>query len=222
QGGNWMWPYLSIAWRLLGDSRWEWLEGDPSFIGVYDLSGALPDLDALAERLRALHLTTHPPLDQTLRGGTQTEGDLLARIEPEIRRLRQAIVEAVDSHVAQLPPFRPGHPLLVQQRSPIRFSGSWSVRLCGGGRHVEHFHPAGWISSALYIALPGEAERGPGDAGWLTLGEVTELNLDLAPIRKIEPRPGQLVLFPSTMWHGTRPFVAGERLTVAFDVKRPV
>jgi len=43
----------------------------------------------------------------------------------------------------------------------------------------------------------------------------------LPPIRTIEPKPGRLVLFPSTMWHGTRPFDAGERLTVAFDVKRP-
>ncbi|HYD23379.1 MAG TPA: putative 2OG-Fe(II) oxygenase [Croceibacterium sp.] len=40
-------------------------------------------------------------------------------------------------------------------------------------------------------------------------------------MRTIEPRPGRLVLFPSAMWHGTRPFPAGERLTVAFDVARP-
>jgi hypothetical protein len=29
------------------------------------------------------------------------------------------------------------------------------------------------------------------------------------------------VLFPSTMWHSTYPFEAGERLTIAFDIKRP-
>ncbi len=22
-------PYLALAWRLIGDVRWEWLEGDP-------------------------------------------------------------------------------------------------------------------------------------------------------------------------------------------------
>jgi hypothetical protein len=82
-------------------------------------------------------------------------------------------------------------------------------------------HPAGWLSSALYVVLPPESERGAGEAGWLSLGEATELGLPLPPIRLVEPKPGQLVLFPSTMWHGTRPFTAGERLTVAFDVKRP-
>jgi tetratricopeptide (TPR) repeat protein len=217
---NQIWPYLSIAWRLLGDPRWEWLEGDPRFIGVYDIAGSLPPLDALAERLRALHRTTHQPLDQSVRGGTQTEGQLFSRIEPEIRALRQAVAEAVERHVAQLPPAQPGHPLLAQRRAPIRFSGSWSVRLAGGGRHVDHVHSAGWISSALYIALPDDAERGEGQAGWLSLGEANELGVDLAPIRLVEPKPGRLVLFPSTMWHGTRPFEAGERLAVAFDVKR--
>jgi tetratricopeptide (TPR) repeat protein len=218
---NNIWPYLSLAWRLLGDPRWDWLEGDPRFIGVYDISEGLPPLGHLAERLRALHRRVRHPFDQSLRGGTQTEGHLFPRIEPEIRMLRQAVVQAVERHVAQLPPPRNGHPLLVQQRSPIRFSGSWSVRLSGGGRHVEHVHPAGWISSALYITVPDAEDLGTGQAGWLSLGEATELGIDLPPIRLVEPKPGRLVLFPSTMWHGTRPFGAGERLTVAFDVKRP-
>jgi hypothetical protein len=41
--------------------------------------------------------------------------------------------------------------------------------------------------------------------------------LDLAPLKIVEPRAGGLILFPSYLYHGTRPFCAGERLTVAFD-----
>ncbi len=37
-----------------------------------------------------------------------------------------------------------------------------------------------------------------------------------------QAQAGHLVLFPSTMWHGTTLFVAGERLTVAFDVRSGV
>jgi tetratricopeptide (TPR) repeat protein len=216
-----IWPYLSIAWRLTGDSRWEWLEGDPRFIGVYDIADRMPPLDLLAAHLRGLHRTHHRPLHQSLRGGTQTEGHLFQRIDPQIRMLRQAVAEAVETHVAQLPPPRAGHPLLIERRAPIGFSGAWSVRLSGGGRHVDHVHLGAWFSSALYIALPAAAEAGGGEAGWLSLGEAGAVGVDLPPIRLIEPRPGRLVLFPSTMWHGTRPFGAGERLTVAFDVKRP-
>ena len=56
-------------------------------------------------------------------------------------------------------------------------------------------------------------------AGCSSASRSAELGLDLPPIRLIEPKPGRLVLFPSTMWHGTVPFAAGERLTVAFDVR---
>jgi cytochrome c-type biogenesis protein CcmH/NrfG len=218
---NQIWPYLSVAWRLLGDPRWEWLEGDPSFVGVYDIADSIPSMDQLAERLRALHRAAHHPLYQSLRGGTQTDGHLFQRIDPEIMALREAVVGTVERYVEGLPAARAGHPLLIEKRSPIRFSGSWSVRLTGAGFHVSHCHPAGWISSAFYVSLPDEAMGGADHAGWLSLGEVTNLGTDLPPLRLIAPRPGRLVLFPSTMWHGTRPFESGERLTVAFDVQRP-
>lgn len=215
-----MWSYASIAWRLTGDSRWDMLEGDPRLISVIDLAERLPALDRLAEVLRGLHLARGAPLDQSVRGGTQTDGLLFPRLEPEIQALRAVIVDAVSEHIAQLPPTHSKHPILGRRRDrTIRFSGSWSVRLSGGGNHVNHVHPAGWFSSALYVALPEGTE---GEAGWLTLGQPpAALGLDLPPLRKVEPRPGRLVLFPSTLWHGTVPFEAGERLTVAFDVAPP-
>lgn len=54
------------------------------------------------------------------------------------------------------------------------------------------------------------------------LGEPqAELGVNLPPREKIEPRVGWLVLFPSWIWHGTRPFAEGERLAVAFEVALP-
>lgn len=216
-----LWPYLSLAWRLTGDPRWEWLEGDPSFIGIYDLGDKPPRPDVLAKTLRRLHTTHHEPLHQSLRGGTQSEGNLFSKLNPEIQALRRSILEVVEDHVSRLPPPSRGHPLLIEKRDPIRFAGSWSVRLTGGGHHANHNHPAGWISSAFYVALPKPAEGDPADAGHLVLGEFDEIGIYLPPLRVVEPKPGRLVLFPSTMWHSTRPFGAGERLTVAFDVGHP-
>jgi len=214
---DYVWPYVAAAWRLTGDPRWEWLEGDPRLVGVYDLD--IPFLDALAERLRGLHLNLHQPLEQSVRGGTQTDGPLFSRIEPEIRALRKVIIAAVEQHIAQLPQPVTGHPTLIAKRAPVRFAGSWSVRLPGAGFHSNHIHPAGWLSSAFYVSLPDGTQ---GHDGWLKLGEPqAELGVDLAPFRHVEPKPGRLVLFPSTMWHGTVPFEAGERMTVAFDVARP-
>ena len=134
--------------------------------------------------------------------------------------LREAVREVVAEYVAQLPPVDPRHPLLSRRRNSIRFSGAWSVRLIEGGYHANHVHPQGWISSALYLVLPSDV--GQDDAGYLTLGEPQDqLKLGLPPTRLVEPKIGRLVLFPSWMWHGTRPFGRGERMTVAFDVAVP-
>lgn len=161
-----------------------------------------------------------------MRGGTQTDGNLLLRIEAPIRDLKARLLAIVEQHVAQLPRAVPDHPTLLAARAPLRIAGSWSVRLEGAGFHTDHVHPQGWFSSALYLALPGTLGAG-GDggednhAGWLSLGEARDLVPGLAPLRLVEPKPGRLVLFPSIMWHGTRPFPQGERLTVAFDIARP-
>ncbi len=219
-----LWAYAATAWRMVADPRSEWLEGDPRLVRVVDLTDTLPPLDQLAETLRSLHVAKGEYLDQSVRGGTQTDGPLFSRIEPVIRHLRAAVTSAVKSYTAQLPPPDKEHPLLNHRRDrTIRFSGSWSVRLRSGGHHSNHVHPQGWISSALYVELPSKRPGEPENSGWLTLGEPDEkLQLELGPWREIEPTRGRLVLFPSWMWHGTVPFSEGERLTVAFDVTPPV
>jgi tetratricopeptide (TPR) repeat protein len=219
--GYMFWPYASITWRMIDEPRWQWLEGDESFVGVYDIADRLPPLDRLADTLRRLHTLSGHPLDQSLRGGTQTDGDIFKHIDPVLVQLREAIRVTVAEHVAGFPPRDDRHPLLGPPRGTIEFEGAWSVRLRGRGFHVNHVHPAGWISSALYIVLPPDMGGG-NNAGFLTLGEPRETNfeIDLPPHRTIEPKPGRLVLFPSYTWHGTRPFGQGERLTVAFDVAR--
>jgi Flp pilus assembly protein TadD len=215
------WPYAALTWRMIGDPRWEWLEGDESFVGVYDIADRLPPLDVLAETLRKLHTLSGQPLEQSLRGGTQTDGDIFTHTDPVLVHVREAIRKTVAGHVKKFPPRDEAHPLLGPSRSPIRFSGAWSVRLKTSGFHANHVHPMGWISSALYIVLPPDI--GQNEAGFLTLGEAKapSFQVDLPPFRTIEPKPGRLVLFPSYTWHGTRPFGEGERMTIAFDVARP-
>lgn len=219
---NEMWPYLGVAWRMTEDPRWEWLERDERLIKTYDI-GERVDMDALAARLRTLHVLKADMAGQSVRGGTQTDGPLFARADPEIRELRAAIVDTVTAHMQTLAPIDSDHPVLRHTPGPFQFGGSWSVRLTGSGRHTNHIHPRGWYSSALYVSLPPQHELGEPPAGWLTFGKPPdELGLDLEPYEMVEPKAGTLALFPSIMWHGTVPFDAGERLTVAFDVQAPI
>jgi predicted Zn-dependent protease len=219
-----LWPYRALVWRMLGDARAAWLEGDARFVGVYDLANRIGNLSALADHVRERHFARSAPLDQSVRGGTQTDGNLLIRDEAPLSELRALILDTVRQYVAQLPPADVRHPTLLAHRDPLRIAGSWSVRLQGEGFHTDHVHSQGWISSAFYIALPDLATTMPGaesHPGWLTLGTSRDLAPGLPPVQLVEPKPGRLVLFPSTMWHGTRPFLSGERMTVAFDIARP-
>ena len=218
-----VWPYIAIAMRKLDDPRWAWLEGDERFIQTHDISAGIPDIAELADTLRKLHVFREQPIAQSVRGGTQTGTILFRNASSPIQSLVGTLGNCVREYIDQLPEPDPSHPLLGRPRANFRFSGSWSIRLTEGGFHANHIHTHGDISSAFYVALPQSVESSTDDgdqAGWLVLGEpASELETDLPPIRVIKPQVGRLALFPSTMWHGTRPFESGERLTCAFDVR---
>ncbi|HEV7232768.1 MAG TPA: 2OG-Fe(II) oxygenase family protein [Sphingorhabdus sp.] len=213
------WPYLSLVWRLIGNAKAEWLDGAPPYLSLFDLDFSESEVSNLAGTLRTLHHLQAPYPEQSVRGGTQTDRPLFFNPDPTIQAARAKITVAVRQYIDALPGADPDHPLLAPRRDRILFEGSWSVRLQDKGHHASHTHVMGWISSAFYVALPDAPGAEP--AGWFALGTPPpELGLDLPPYATVEPKPGRLVLFPSTMWHSTFPFEVGERLSIAFDIKR--
>ena len=204
---------------MMGDARAGWLDGDPHYSTTFDLDFSDTELDALTNVMRSLHRMKAPYPEQSVRGGTQTDRQLFFHPDLAVQTARAKVSAAVADYVEGLPERDATHPLLSLPRDqPLRFEGSWSVRLTGAGYHHSHTHVLGWISSALYVSLPDST-----DCGHLALGAPPpELELPLQHYRHVEPKAGRLVLFPSTMWHCTEPFAVGERLTIAFDVKLPV
>jgi Flp pilus assembly protein TadD len=222
------WAYLGTAWRLLGDPREEWLCDYERLISLVEVEpppgfGGMDEfLVALVAALEPLHKARREPIHQSLRGGSQTPGKLFGRPDPVINAARHALLQAIEHRLAALPTDS-GHPFLQRKARSVRFSGSWSVRLWSAGRHVNHIHPEGWMSSAFYVSLPPSV-RDQSDAeetaGFIQFGQPSvELGLNLPPRRVIRPQVGYLALFPSYMWHGTVPFEDdAPRITVAFDM----
>ncbi|MEO7680886.1 MAG: putative 2OG-Fe(II) oxygenase [Sphingomonas sp.] len=209
------WALTDIVWRQLNDPRANWLGGDPSLIRTHEIGLCPAEIERLAAILRQLHRPRQRPIGQSVRGGTQTRGPLLDRSESEVQRLKTAFQAAIDHYVDNLPPYDPTHPLLRHRNRALMVEGGWSVRLTDAGYHLSHLHPAGVVSSACYIAVPEFADSWEG---CLELGSApADLGLDISPRTRIDAKVGRLVLFPSFMYHGTRPFRASERLTVAFD-----
>lgn len=227
--------FWGTALHLLGDEREHWLldyERMVTPVAVPPPAGYASSVEFFAElavALEGLHHSNAQPIEQSVRGGTQTNGFLFRLKEPMLALLEQQLRLAISQAIEAFPDER-DHPFWgrrsinsVVAAEALRFAGAWSVRLRDQGYHANHIHDQGWISSALYVALPQEVQEGTGTEGHIQFGTpMTELGLDLPPRRIVKPKVGELVLFPSYMWHGTLPFHSQEsRTTVAFDLLPP-
>lgn len=217
--------YQALCWGLSGDPRAGRINDYNRFVSVRTLQPppSMGDVSAFNARLEtvlaALHTMTQHPLEQTLRGGTQTVGDLLDRDIPEIAMIRTMIEAGIRDYIAALPD-DPDHPFFGRKAGHFRFNGSWSVRLRDSGFHMNHLHPEGWISSCYYVGLPEAVDFASGHQGWLKFGETAlDLGARESIAQLVRPAVGTLVLFPSYFYHGTVPFAGDDhRTTIAFDV----
>lgn len=215
--------YRIDAARQLGEPLFaEWCDVE-RFVRPYDLPpppgfASIEEFNAaLRPVIEARHAQRHHPLDQSLRFGTQTSRGLLDDDEPLIVAFRHALEGPIADYQAAIG-HDGRHPLLARNVAPARLVGCWSIRLRRGGHHVNHIHPEGWISSAYYLAVPPEVEDPVARSGWIKFGEPRFPMPGGDPLRFVQPRTGQLVLFPSYLWHGTTPILGDEpRMTIAFD-----
>lgn len=218
--------YQGLVWRQTDKTRYDWLNDYDQYVKAFILE--TPDgyndlghfLTELADALKTIHTAKRAPIDQTLRGGSQTHGLLLDRQEPAIQALKTALAQKVSDYIDQLPD-DPSHPLLRRKSSHFDFSASWSVWLRRDGFHVNHIHSMGWLSSAFYVQVPEMTEvEDTAREGWIKFGESgLHLGDHDSPEKMVKPQAGMLVLFPSYMWHGTIPFSReADRITAPFDV----
>jgi len=219
--GEWI-AYESMALRQLGDARYHELCDYDLMVQPFDLevpagyTNIAAFNEALRDSLMRLHVLETHPLDQSLRGGSQTTRSLLTIDDPVIKQYLKALEAPIDAYVSTMQ--KPDHPWSGRRTGKFRLSGCWSVKLKPNGYHINHLHPEGWISSAYYVSLPDVTRSGEGQEGWIKFGEPRWPTPGCTVEKIIQPKEGRLVLFPSYMWHGTIPFSSGERITAPFDV----
>lgn len=210
-----MWAMQELCWRALGDARHDWLLHDGELVAAFDLGLSEGDILSTAEALRALHRTSLAPPLQSLRGGTQTRGNLHRQELPALATLFAGFANALDAHRARTATLDPRHPLAALAQRAGAIIASWSVRLASGGFHIPHLHDHGLLSSACHLVVPDTT-----DEGLLELGHPpADIALTLEPLASFAPEPGRLIVFPSFLYHATTPFGAGERLSAVFDAR---
>ncbi len=215
--------YETTVLRVLDTEKYKQICNYNEMVQVYELETpigyvSMESFNAdLAQAITDLHIYEQTPLDQSVRLGTQSLRSLEFEKSPVIQKYIEALKVPIMAYIEHLKQF--DHLQLgARITDGFNIQGCWSVRLSAGGRHVNHIHPDGWISSAYYVKTPKKSEIEKD--GWIKFGEppfVIEGGDGVE--RWIKPKAGQLVLFPSYFWHGVSPVISDEiRITAPFDL----
>ena len=161
-----------------------------------------------------------------LTNGQQSAGNLFKRPEASFRALADLIKQEFLHYKNK---FADANcELILSFPTELEFTSSWYVKMQQGGHLNAHIHEIGWISGAVYLAMPpengmeGAFEYGTHGDDYPTLAPITTADF---PTAHIMPRVGDIVLFPSSLFHRTIPFYFSplyanqQRICIAFDLK---
>jgi uncharacterized protein (TIGR02466 family) len=181
---------------------------------------ASPDSALLHELLRDIaHAEIAERKQGRLHNGIQSAGNLFKRSEASFRQLAALIQHEIEAYRQRFA----GADCELMKSFPTEteFSSSWYVKMRQGGHLTSHIHETGWLSGSVYLSLP--SDRGSGNDGSIefsTHGDNYPQKHDNFPHKPIAPKIGDIVLFPSSLFHRTIPFSSNEeRICVAFDLK---
>jgi tetratricopeptide (TPR) repeat protein len=100
--------------------------------------------------------------------------------------------------------------------SEINLKG-WHVVLKQQGHQTGHNHPDGWLSGVIYLKVVPSLGKDEG-AIEFTLDSPNYFDVSSSR-KKYQPRLGDIVFFPSSLYHRTLPFSTDmDRICISFDL----
>lgn len=189
------------------------------FIRVYEnLNVVDSDKDFLRRIANELKSRTvnWEPQGKTTRKGFQSPADLFASPTGLLADLDRLIKDKVENYRGEFASENCG--FMEFFPNELSLSG-WAVRLLEGGHQSEHIHPGGWLSGVFYLQLPKVDNRDEGAIEFGLWGYNYPILNENYPKQRYYPKEGNLVLFPSSLFHRTIPFRSNEeRVSIAFDL----
>lgn len=153
--------------------------------------------------------------NNTTRGGFQTHGNLF-KCGPALERLEGLIRQHLKAYRDEHEEYEAG---LFSQFPEAYDLHGWHVKLLKSGFQKPHIHPRGWVSGVVYLKIPAGTKGNEGGIAFSLHGYDYRKDKDDIPTLEHLPEAGDIVLFPSSLFHSTIPFEADEdRQCIAFDV----
>jgi uncharacterized protein (TIGR02466 family) len=211
-------PSLSLA----SDQSVETDQGITLAFATPILRLTLPGAEFLNKGLRKLVLDLEkksPGRKISNAGGFQSEGNLFALPQPELKILAQAIELGWRSLCRSLAPQSP-----ELEKSRLDLNGWANVNRDG---HYNRAHSHGGVHwSGVYYVAAGNPDGAIANNGVLELIDPRHLSGAVSPpgfraghSLVVTPEPGLLVLFPGWLEHWVTPYRGtGERISIAFNL----
>lgn len=95
----------------------------------------------------------------------------------------------------------------------------WFVRLIKNGHQQSHNHPSGWLSGVIYLKTVDGTDADEGAIELSLQGHDLPILDDDYPRKIHQPKRGDIIFFPSSLYHKTIPFSEDtDRCVIAFDL----
>lgn len=153
---------------------------------------------------------------RTTKFGFQGPNDLFENSSKIISNLEAIIKRVVSSYNLEFY----SDPCIFIQSWPKTYKlQGWYNRLLKNGYQTAHIHPTGWLSGVIYLKTVQRTCDDEGAIEFSLHGYDLPIIRDNVPRKLHMPKNGDIVLFPSSLFHKTIPFTADEeRCVIAFDI----
>ena len=156
------------------------------------------------------------PLGKATKGGLQSRPDLFINPTGVIADLTKVIWANIKKYRSELSSQDCNFIKLFPKKAHL---SGWFIRLKKGGYQTEHIHPDGWLSGVMYLKIPKVNNQDEGSIEFGLWGYNYPILDKNYPRKKISPEDGDLILFPSSLFHKTIPFHSDdERICISFDL----
>lgn len=209
--------FAAHQWRM--ENPYSFCRDPLDFISISNVKsqfGSFDDFSAsLIKEIKTAQTVWEPPQNTTV-NGYHTLGNLFQMGTPRIVDLQRIISRQIEAYQKDFAGRPDG---IIAQWPKRRGLFGWHIRLLKDGYQEAHIHPSGWLSGVIYLKLPKSLEGGEGSITFTLHGRDYPILDEDIPTFRHSPREGDIVLFPSSLYHFTSPFHSdGERHVVAFDL----
>ena len=187
------------------------------FVSVKNLRSLTTNGDSLVDAVRKqlLELDLDSGHQSLLKSGFQSGPTLFVDPRGPIAELQAILQDEVEAYLSR---HAASDCLFIKEWPKSYDMTAWYILMQQDGHLTMHNHPAGWLSGVFYLEMPIRA----GDEASIEFG-LHGNNLPIVndgyPKKTYQVKEGDLIMFPSSLFHRTVPFHGkGNRLCISFDI----